>query len=191
MQDGNHLPKTHGTCFGYKIWKHLHIHNEVACGWKPRLDTKFIYTSVVSYTLSLKMIPYGVPKHLMQAVDSLWLQQWPAAVLLCSIFCLGHDPSWELGIGFSACGNCWYPETLRCSLYHWPTLLIVASGGSFWISNFHIRGAYQLALTSQSSRKVKRISTSQGHWEPCKHCGSMGCAYVGKITVVHVVKCLS
>lgn len=75
MQDGNHLPKILGTCFGYKIWKHLHMHNEVACGWKPRLDTKFIYMSVVSHTLSLKMISYGIPKHLMQAVDSLWLQR--------------------------------------------------------------------------------------------------------------------
>lgn len=47
------------------------MHNEVACGWKPRLDTKFIYMSVVSYTLSLKMISYGIPKYLVQAVDSL------------------------------------------------------------------------------------------------------------------------
>lgn len=71
MQDGSHLSKILGTCFGYKIWKHLHMHDEVACGQKPRLDTKFIYMSAVPYALSLKMILYGIPKHLMQALDSL------------------------------------------------------------------------------------------------------------------------
>lgn len=95
---------------------------------------------------------------LVVALMGIWVWGFPLVAIVCT-----QNP-WDAG-------------KQLCSPYHryilLITLLIVPNGGAFWISNFHVGAAYQVSLTSQSYREDKRVSVSQGHWEPRKPWGSV------------------